>query len=490
MEAYLAALMPGLSNVASISGRMASGVCTHPRLSCLRIPPADNNDAVGVIDRRRCGLHLLSADGARRNAYSSAVQRGLLLEGMAALLRNLHPEGLLLVAYASESAATLPWQTNALMSSSASREFWRTFRGFSLGSAAEVLDADAREEGDGAEVGFGFGDGYDEVASPPLRLMFAFAALAAPTGGSAAAVAGAEEVHHGNIDVPLARDRLAGVGKRRQIGRRTKLWGDGELRNACGAVGGDDFIPPFEMGLKCVVPLRSPWVAHLRPVFPTNPRVDMPHCRQERLDDIVLVLQKSLANIAPVGHVEDKAKGRHGSEEFGRSPWRVQAASAVGFVVNRDAGCGSGAFGDSEHLLVFRQRKKVSSRVAVDEEGLESGSMPQPFLEKFRMPVDVSVFRHPVLCHQCQSGFLRQCGGFISGSVCIREPDLNSVVTGILNAGDKFGRGIGFAPPARTKKKQFHEAELCSTPLVPATRPESSDGFRGSPTLLRAAPCL
>ena len=212
MEAYLAALMPRLSNVASISGRMASGVCTHPRLSCLRIPPADNNDAVGVIDRRPRGLHLLSVDGARRNAYSSAVQRGLLLEGMAALLRNLHPEGLLLVAYASESAATLPWQTNALMSSSASREFGRTFRGFSLGSAAEVLDAHAREEGDGAEVGFGFGDSYDEVASPPLRLIFAFAALAAPPGGSADAVAGAEEVHHGNIDVPLARDRLAGVG--------------------------------------------------------------------------------------------------------------------------------------------------------------------------------------------------------------------------------------------------------------------------------------
>ena len=32
--------------------------------------------------------------------------------------------------------------------------------GFSFGSAAEVLD-DVGEEGDGVEVGFGFGDGYD-----------------------------------------------------------------------------------------------------------------------------------------------------------------------------------------------------------------------------------------------------------------------------------------------------------------------------------------
>ena len=33
--------------------------------------------------------------------------------------------------------------------------------GFSFGSAAEVLDEDAGEEGDGIEVGFGFGDSYD-----------------------------------------------------------------------------------------------------------------------------------------------------------------------------------------------------------------------------------------------------------------------------------------------------------------------------------------
>jgi len=36
---------------------------------------------------------------------------------------------------------------------------------FSFGSAAEVLDDDADEEGDGVEVGFGFGDGYDFCAS-------------------------------------------------------------------------------------------------------------------------------------------------------------------------------------------------------------------------------------------------------------------------------------------------------------------------------------
>ena len=37
-------------------------------------------------------------------------------------------------------------------------------QGFSLGSAAEVLDDEACEEGDAVEVGFGFGDGYDEAA--------------------------------------------------------------------------------------------------------------------------------------------------------------------------------------------------------------------------------------------------------------------------------------------------------------------------------------
>ena len=40
-----------------------------------------------------------------------------------------------------------------------------TLQGFSFGSAAEILDDDAGEEGYGVEVGFGFGDGYDLGAS-------------------------------------------------------------------------------------------------------------------------------------------------------------------------------------------------------------------------------------------------------------------------------------------------------------------------------------
>jgi hypothetical protein len=36
-----------------------------------------------------------------------------------------------------------------------------TLQRFSFGSAAEVLDDDAGEKGDGVEVGFGFWDGYD-----------------------------------------------------------------------------------------------------------------------------------------------------------------------------------------------------------------------------------------------------------------------------------------------------------------------------------------
>jgi hypothetical protein len=40
-----------------------------------------------------------------------------------------------------------------------------TLQGFSLGSAAEVLDEDAGEEHDGIEESFGFGDGYDFAAT-------------------------------------------------------------------------------------------------------------------------------------------------------------------------------------------------------------------------------------------------------------------------------------------------------------------------------------
>jgi hypothetical protein len=38
---------------------LATGVRTRPRLSCLRISPADNNDAVDVIASRLRHLHYL-----------------------------------------------------------------------------------------------------------------------------------------------------------------------------------------------------------------------------------------------------------------------------------------------------------------------------------------------------------------------------------------------------------------------------------------------
>ena len=71
---------------------------------------------------------------------------------MAALPRKSDPDG----------AASLPWRTIALARGGASREFGQMIlQRFSFGSAAEELDDDAGEEGDGVEVGFGFGDGYD-----------------------------------------------------------------------------------------------------------------------------------------------------------------------------------------------------------------------------------------------------------------------------------------------------------------------------------------
>ena len=57
MAANLAALMPAPSKAASISCRLPSGVRTRPRLSCLRISPADNNDAGDVIASRLRHLH-------------------------------------------------------------------------------------------------------------------------------------------------------------------------------------------------------------------------------------------------------------------------------------------------------------------------------------------------------------------------------------------------------------------------------------------------
>jgi hypothetical protein len=52
-----------------LNHNLASGVRTRPRLSCLRISPADNEDAVDVIASRLRHLHLPTAGGAPRNAY-------------------------------------------------------------------------------------------------------------------------------------------------------------------------------------------------------------------------------------------------------------------------------------------------------------------------------------------------------------------------------------------------------------------------------------
>ena len=100
--------------------------------------------------------------------FSCAV--GFLRDEIAALPRKSDPEG----------AASLAWQTIALMSGRESREFGlMILQGFSLGSAAEVLDGEACEENDGIEEGFGFGDGYDFCATAAEALVEAISNKAA-----------------------------------------------------------------------------------------------------------------------------------------------------------------------------------------------------------------------------------------------------------------------------------------------------------------------
>jgi len=59
MVAYLAANMSEPSKAASISCRFASGLRTRPRLSRLRISPADKNNAVDVIASGLRHIHYL-----------------------------------------------------------------------------------------------------------------------------------------------------------------------------------------------------------------------------------------------------------------------------------------------------------------------------------------------------------------------------------------------------------------------------------------------
>ena len=68
MTANLAALMPAPSKAASISCRLGTGVRTRPRLSCLRIFPAGNNDAVDDTASRLRPLHDLRQVGLAAEA--------------------------------------------------------------------------------------------------------------------------------------------------------------------------------------------------------------------------------------------------------------------------------------------------------------------------------------------------------------------------------------------------------------------------------------
>ena len=59
LRMIFALILPEPSKAASISCLLASGVRTRPRLSCLRISPADTIDAVDVIASRLRHFHYL-----------------------------------------------------------------------------------------------------------------------------------------------------------------------------------------------------------------------------------------------------------------------------------------------------------------------------------------------------------------------------------------------------------------------------------------------
>ena len=104
---------------------------------------------------------------------------------------------------------------------------------FSFGSAADVLDDEAGEEGDGVEVGFGFGDGYDFRAASGTRE--ALLKPASNEGGAGVAVETyvGEVVSKGGI---VGEDEVAGglvIVDGITIARRSTPIPDGEVGAGC-----------------------------------------------------------------------------------------------------------------------------------------------------------------------------------------------------------------------------------------------------------------
>ena len=79
-------------------------------------------------------------------------------------------------------------------------------QGLSPGSAAEVLDEDSCEEGDGGDVGFGFGDGYD-LGSAACESSL----KSASNGGGAGVAIEADIGQVGGKGGVVGKDQVAGV---------------------------------------------------------------------------------------------------------------------------------------------------------------------------------------------------------------------------------------------------------------------------------------
>lgn len=173
------------------------------------------------------------------------------------------------------------------------------------------------------------------------------------------------------VDFPLGSHGGLGDWKNGQVRRRAEFGCDCKELCSCMTLRVGDLFPPMNMRLHGRLPLERAGIGNLGGVGVPDPGMDMLHGRAEGFDRLTLILTERFADIAPMRHVKNEFCIGSGSQEFSGAPWRVQAASAMGLVIDRNPCLAGYLICHFKDAHVFLKIETITPGVAIDKKRLE-----------------------------------------------------------------------------------------------------------------------
>jgi hypothetical protein len=128
----------------------------------------------------------------------------------------------------------------------------------------------------------------------------------------------------------------------------------------------------------------------------------------------------------------------------------------MGLVKDRDARLGGHLFGKVEDSLVLLEAEEVAAGVAIDKKGLEFRHAAQSLTEEFKVLLEISILRQPVLGDHCKSSLFGQRHGLLGPGIDIQEAYLDTIISSLADFGDEVPGGERFASPTGANEEQFH----------------------------------